>query len=79
MVDSQSITKAAEMLYLSHSTISHRLKSLEKELETTLIIRGNGQRTIYLTPKGEEFVQIARKWAALWRDTQQFKTDQVFS
>ncbi|MEH7247645.1 LysR family transcriptional regulator [Neobacillus niacini] len=79
IVDSQSITKAAETLYLSQSTISHRLKSLEKELETTLIIRGNGQRTIYLTPKGEEFVQIARKWAALWRDTQQFKTDQAFS
>jgi DNA-binding transcriptional LysR family regulator len=77
IVDTQSITKAAEMLYLSQSTISHRLKSLEKELETILIVRGNGQRTIYLTPKGEEFIPIARKWMALWRSTQLFKTEEI--
>jgi DNA-binding transcriptional LysR family regulator len=79
IVDTKSITKAAERLYVSQSTISHRLKSLEKELDTTLIIRGNGQKTIYLTPKGEEFVHIARKWSSLWKDTQLFKTEQVYS
>lgn len=77
IVETQSITKAAELLYLSQSTISHRLKSLEKELDLSLVVRGNGIRNIYLTPKGEEFIPIAQKWISLWRSTQRFKAENV--
>ncbi len=69
IVETGSLTKAAESLYLSQSTISHRLKSLEQELNTTLIERKKGHQLINLTSKGEEFIHIAERWQALWKDT----------
>jgi Transcriptional regulator len=69
IVETGSLTKAAESLYLSQSTVSHRLKALERELNTTLIERKKGHQVINLTPKGEEFVPIAERWLALWKDT----------
>jgi DNA-binding transcriptional LysR family regulator len=69
IVETRSLSKAAEALYLSQSTVSHHLKMLEDELNTTLIVRKKGNRTIYLTPKGEEFVSIAERWLTLWKDT----------
>lgn len=69
IVEAGSLTKAAESLYLSQSTVSHRLKALEQELNTTLIERKKGHQIINLTAKGEEFVPIAERWIALWKDT----------
>jgi DNA-binding transcriptional LysR family regulator len=76
IVDHKNMSKAANALFLSQSTISHRLHNLEKELDTTLIERKKGQRTIELTAKGEEFVKIAERWMALWKDTQNFLDSQ---
>lgn len=64
-----SLTKAAETLYVSQPTVSHRLKDLEEELGITLLMRGKGQRRIELTQKGEEFVAIAERWLALMAET----------
>ncbi|MBZ9685655.1 LysR family transcriptional regulator [Clostridium estertheticum] len=50
IVETKSLSKAAEKLYLSQSTISHRLKILEQELNTELVLRNRGQRVITLTP-----------------------------
>jgi DNA-binding transcriptional LysR family regulator len=72
IVDHKNMSKAANALFLSQSTVSHRLHALEKELSTTLIERKKGHRTIELTAKGEEFVKIAERWMALWKDTQSF-------
>lgn len=36
IVETQSLSKASEKLFVSQSTISTRLNSLEKELNTTL-------------------------------------------
>lgn len=69
IVETRSLSKAAETLYLSQSTVSHHLKMLEDELNATLIVRKKGNRTIHLTPKGEEFVSIAERWLTLWKDT----------
>ncbi|MBU3146856.1 LysR family transcriptional regulator [Clostridium sp. CF012] len=69
IVETKSLSKAAEKLYLSQSTISHRLKILEQELNTELVLRKRGQRVITLTPKGEEFILIAKRWMSLWKDT----------
>lgn len=69
IVETRSLSKAAESLYLSQSTVSHHLKMLEDELNTTLIVRQKGNRTIHLTPKGEEFVSIAERWLSLLKDT----------
>ena len=64
-----SLTKAAETLYVSQPTVSHRLKDLEEELGISLLMRGKGQRRIELTQKGEEFVAIAERWLALMDET----------
>lgn len=69
IVETQSLSKAAEKLFLSQSTISYRLNALENELNTKLIERDQGQHLIKLTPKGEEFINIAKRWLALQRDT----------
>lgn len=70
IVKTRSISKAAESLYLSQSTVSHHLKELEEELHDKLIIRQRGQRTIHLTPKGEKLVSLSERWLSLMRDTE---------
>lgn len=45
-----SITKAAEVLYISQPALSRRIKSLENELQYELFIRQKGIRNIILTP-----------------------------
>lgn len=69
IVSTKSITKTSEVLYLAQPTVSHRLKSLEKELGFELIIRNKGHKTIELTPKGNEFVPVAERWTSLWKET----------
>lgn len=70
IIESQSISNAAEKLFLSQSTVSHRLDILEEELGLKLIKRYRGKRFITLTPKGEEFIIIAKQWMALKKDTE---------
>jgi DNA-binding transcriptional LysR family regulator len=51
VVSKKSISKAAEeILYLTQSTVSFQLKTLEEELGVTLIERRRGYRQIELTP-----------------------------
>jgi DNA-binding transcriptional LysR family regulator len=76
IVENKSLSKAAEKLHLSQSSISHRLKMLEQELNVELIQRNQGQRSIVLTPKGEEFIVIAKRWMALWKDTSVWKAEE---
>lgn len=64
-----SITKAAEVLYISQPALSRRIKSLENELNYKLFVRQKGVRKIELTPQGESFVLIAEKWKELWLET----------
>ncbi len=75
-----SLTKAAETLYVSQPTVSHRLKDLEEELGISLLVRGKGQRRIELTQKGEEFVAIAERWLALMAETSALRNqeDEVY-
>jgi len=61
VVSAKSISKAAEALYLTQSTVSFQLKMLEEELGVTLIERKKGHRQIELTQKGQEFVSIAER------------------
>ena len=62
IVEQKNITKAAESLFVSQSALSYRLKSLEAELDTILIVRRKGISNISLTLRGEEFLPIAREW-----------------
>lgn len=71
----KNITAAAEHLYTSQSTVSHRLRLLENEVGVPLFIRSKGQRFVELTPGGEEFIPIAERWMSLFRDTSKIKDE----
>lgn len=58
LADTESFTKAAESLFLTQSAISHSIRSLEKQLETTLVER-SGKR-IALTQDGVVFLRRSR-------------------
>ena len=65
IVNTKSITKTADILFLSQPTVSHRLKALEKELGFPLIVRKKGFKNVELTSKGSEFVSIAERYISL--------------
>ncbi|KPI57378.1 hypothetical protein IM33_00450 [Clostridioides difficile] len=69
IVRTRNITKAAENMFLSQSTISNRLKHLEDELGYCLLQRAKGQRLIQLTQHGKEFIPIAERWKKLFEET----------
>lgn len=71
----RNITAAAQQLYTSQSTVSHRLKLLEQEVGASLFVRQKGHRVVELTPAGEEFVELAERWMALFRDTSRIEVD----
>lgn len=73
IVETNSLAKAAEKLFLSQSTVSYRLNELEQELGIQLIMREQGKRFITLTREGEEFIAIAERWLSLERDTDDWK------
>jgi len=66
-----SFVKAAEQLFITQPTLSHRIQSLEKELGSQLLIRNKGQRRVELTEAGHRFVLIAEKWVQLWHESKQ--------
>ena len=69
----KNITTAAQKLYTSQSTVSHRLQQLEAEVGVPLFVRSKGQRVVELTPGGEEFIPIAERWMSVFRDTGKIK------
>ena len=60
MYKRQSLTRAAQKLYLTQSTLSSRLDCLEKELGAPLLIRKKGIRRVELTEAGKKMVPVAR-------------------
>ena len=62
IVEHKSISAVARLTHYSQPTISEYLSQLEQVVGTTLILRGKGQRQIALTPAGEDFLPLAKKW-----------------
>ncbi len=58
LVESGSFTRASEELHISQQTLSSRLASLERELDTRLIVRSS---PLSLTRAGREFLSFARE------------------
>lgn len=56
-----SISKAADLLYISQSSLSTRLRTLERELGCSLFARSKGSRAMALTPEGKHFLPLARQ------------------
>ena len=61
----KTITRAAEMLYITQSSLSMRLKNLEAELGGALFFRKKGNREMILTAAGKEFYELAMQYTAL--------------
>lgn len=69
IVETKNLSLASKNLFISQSAVSHRLRSLEEDLDCELFIRGRGEKLVTLTQKGEEFIEIAMRWKALWIET----------
>lgn len=79
IVEQGSISRAAETLFLTQSTLSNRLALLETELGATLFRRGRGQRNLALTDAGERFLPLAEQWRLLWKETSSFQAEKKLS
>lgn len=73
IIENGSISKAAELLHLSQSSVSYRLKTLESELGFKLIERNQGVQGISLTSFGESYLNIAEKLVRLKKETELIK------
>ena len=61
----QSVSEAANALFVSQSTISHRLQVLEAELNTKLFYRQRGFKHLTLTESGKNFIPLGNQWLEL--------------
>jgi len=74
IAETGSVSKAAELLYISQPALSYRLQTLEKELNCQLIERQQGVRKSTLTDAGVRFIPIAERWKKLWTETKELQT-----
>lgn len=68
--ETKNITRAADLLFATQSSLSKRISGIEQELGTTLILRS--RQGIVFTPEGEEVLERTAKAAEqlqLMRDT----------
>ena len=65
VIQTNSFSKAAENLFVTQPTLTHRIQTLEMELDTQLFVRKQGQKVVELTDAGKRFVNIAQKWSRL--------------
>lgn len=68
-----NFTEAAKDLFISQSTLSHRLFELEKEIGVSLLERKRGGKGVLLTDHGKNFLNIARSWETLVQDAEGLK------
>ena len=69
IANQNSISKAANALFVAQSTVSHRLSKLEQELGGRLFVRKPGIDGVVLTDKGERFLSVAERLLSIWRET----------
>ena len=65
IVQQQTVSAAAKSLFVSQSTISHRIQGLEQELGVTLFDRQRGFKKMELTDEGKRFYPLAIQWLEL--------------
>lgn len=63
-----TISKAAEKLYISHSTLSWRINKLEEEFGAELFMRGKGLKRVELTKAGNSFLPYAYRLLETWQE-----------
>lgn len=71
----KNITRSAEILFVTQSTVSHRLQQLENMLGYQLVLRKKGKHLATLTEHGKAFMPIAEKWMSLWEEMENFRNE----
>ena len=69
-----NISKASDHLFVSQSTVSARLQSLEKDLGVKLLQRSKGQRRISLTDQGRDIKEILLQQLELYEQAKRMIT-----
>lgn len=69
VVQYNTLSQAAQKLFLSQPALTRRIQIMEKELGYPVFVRQKGHRSIQLTEEGNRFYQIAWKWKRLWEET----------
>lgn len=72
VIRDRNMTKAAEKLFITQSTVSYRIKTLEEELGFALIERRKGTTQVNITDAGTQFAPLAEEWLRLYDKTQEF-------
>lgn len=83
VANQQSISAAANYLHLSQPTLSRQLNDLEKELGSTLFIRGNRKISltdegVYLLEKAREIVELVDKTEANFNQSSEIISGEVY-
>lgn len=71
VIESGSISAAADHLFVTQPALSRRIAALEEELGYALFERGRGIRAIKLTEQGVEFMEIAERLLRLYADAEE--------
>jgi DNA-binding transcriptional LysR family regulator len=66
-----SFSEAGERLNITQSTVSYRIRALERRMGLALLDRGRGRQGVELTSGGEALLNLAERWEALHVDIQQ--------
>lgn len=59
----KNFTRTSEQLFVAQSTVTNRIRDLERELDKKLFIRTHKQ--VELTPEGEKFLDYAQRFISL--------------
>lgn len=74
IVMGQTLRRAAELLNLTQSAVSRRLKELEEDLGSILVDRRKGLKAVRLTPAGQDLLPLAMRWQELRGQLQTFRS-----
>ena len=75
IVQQQTISAAAKSLFVSQSTISHRVQVLERELGVALFDHQRGFKRMELTEEGRKFYPLAMQWLQLDSRMHEIRSD----
>ncbi|MEW9670537.1 LysR family transcriptional regulator [Ammoniphilus sp. 3BR4] len=70
LYEQQTLTKTAEILFVSQPSLTYRIQQLEKEFGITIIYRG--RRGIEFTPQGEYLARYAKDMLHQLQQTKEF-------
>ena len=77
VIKHKSFSKASQELAMSQSAVSQRVRVLEDELQTQLVQRKKGMRSIELTEHGIRFAILSDKWLSLYREMLSIREEQT--